>query len=553
MFIPNLMATFSNEQLSHWLPQALSWQVIGAYCQTELGHGSNVRALETTFTYISEDDQFEVHSPTITSTKWWPGALGHTANHGIVYGRLILNGQDLGVHNFMVQLREFETHQPCKGIKVGDIGPKIGYNNQDNGFCSFDRVRIPRQNMAMRHASVSVDGKYTAKASKETKRTASYSTMTRVRGFIVAASGNVLSAACAIAVRYSIVRRQGFIDSTAGTDENKVLDYTIQQHRLLPLVATTFAFHFTGAIMHGEQQHQQSGAAMHIASSGLKALCSRVTADGIEACRKACGGHGYLETSGLPSLLGTWVQNCTVEGENFMIAQQTTRGLIKILNSDQPALGDVAYIRHVDRLLESRCAAKSAHGLCDSALLIDAFTQRAAYMLVRTAKKLAGLQAQGCTFETAWNKVGIDVIRTSEAHSYLVLVSNFANAISQIRAGEQAALATPLESCFYLFALHSMAESNEFVSSGYLSPCQVEWVQDAVQELLAMIRPDAIALVDAWGHSDHRLNSALGRYDGDVYSALLKSTSGELNPMNAQQVHAAFHESVKPLMQLSKL
>ena len=37
MFIPNLMATFSDEQLSHWLPQALSWQVIGAYCQTELG------------------------------------------------------------------------------------------------------------------------------------------------------------------------------------------------------------------------------------------------------------------------------------------------------------------------------------------------------------------------------------------------------------------------------------------------------------------------------------------------------------------------------------
>ena len=30
-------------------------------------------------------------------------------------------------------------------------------------------------------------------------------------------------------------------------------------------------------------------------------------------------------------------------------------------------------------------------------------------------------------------------------------------------------------------------------------------------------------------------------------------TAVELNPMNAQQVHAAFHESVKPLMQSSKL
>ena len=28
------------------------------------------------------------------------------------------------------------------------------------------------------------------------------------------------------------------------------------------------------------------------------------------------------------NLSGTWIQNVTVEGENFMIAQQTTRGLL---------------------------------------------------------------------------------------------------------------------------------------------------------------------------------------------------------------------------------
>ena len=59
---------------------------------------------------------------------------------------------------------------------------------------------------------------------------------------------------------------------------------------------------------------------LHIASSGLKALCSKLTCDGIEACRKACGGHGYLASSGLVELLGTYKQNATVEGENYMIA-----------------------------------------------------------------------------------------------------------------------------------------------------------------------------------------------------------------------------------------
>ena len=58
------------------------------------------------------------------------------------------------------------------------------YNNQDNGFCRFNHVRIPRANMAMRHAQLSKDGVYSVK-SKANKRAASYSTMTLVRGYIV--------------------------------------------------------------------------------------------------------------------------------------------------------------------------------------------------------------------------------------------------------------------------------------------------------------------------------------------------------------------------------
>ncbi|CAN0548310.1 unnamed protein product, partial [Ectocarpus sp. 8 AP-2014] len=60
----------------------------------------------------------------------------------------------------------------------------------------------------------------------------------------------------------------------------------------------------------------------HATSSCLKGLCSGLTAAGIEDCRKACGGHGYLQSSGLPELLGNYLQSCTVEGENHMLTQQ---------------------------------------------------------------------------------------------------------------------------------------------------------------------------------------------------------------------------------------
>jgi hypothetical protein len=54
------------------------------------------------------------------------------------------------------------------------------YNNQDNGFCRFDRVRIPRVNMAMKYATLTRDGGYSAATQR---KKASYSTMTSVHAF----------------------------------------------------------------------------------------------------------------------------------------------------------------------------------------------------------------------------------------------------------------------------------------------------------------------------------------------------------------------------------
>lgn len=41
--------------------------------QTELGHGTFVRGLETTATYDPNTEEFILHSPTLSSYKWWPG------------------------------------------------------------------------------------------------------------------------------------------------------------------------------------------------------------------------------------------------------------------------------------------------------------------------------------------------------------------------------------------------------------------------------------------------------------------------------------------------
>ena len=75
----------SDEQKAKWLPEIYKCRMVGCYAQTELGHGSNVAGIETTATLDKATDEFIIHSPTVTSTKYWPGALGLTANHAIVH------------------------------------------------------------------------------------------------------------------------------------------------------------------------------------------------------------------------------------------------------------------------------------------------------------------------------------------------------------------------------------------------------------------------------------------------------------------------------------
>jgi acyl-CoA oxidase len=122
-------------------------RIIGCYAQTELGHGSNIVSLETTATLDKNTDEWVIHTPHISATKFWPGSMGVMSNHAIVFARCIANGKDHGVKPFFVQIRDFDNHMPLEGVKVGDIGPKLGYNSVDNGYLSFDSFRIPRTSM----------------------------------------------------------------------------------------------------------------------------------------------------------------------------------------------------------------------------------------------------------------------------------------------------------------------------------------------------------------------------------------------------------------------
>lgn len=84
----------------------------------------------------------------------FPFPVGHTANYAVVLAQLYSKGVRHGIHAFIVQLRDEETHLPMPGIKIGEIGSKLGMNTTNNGFLGFENVRIPLDRMLMKNGKI---------------------------------------------------------------------------------------------------------------------------------------------------------------------------------------------------------------------------------------------------------------------------------------------------------------------------------------------------------------------------------------------------------------
>lgn len=131
--------------------------------------------------------------------------------------------------------------------------------------------------------------------------------------------------------------------------------------------------------------------------------------------------------------------------------------------------------------------------------------------------------------------------RLSHAHAAVLLMTDFVKFLSssELHDGPERSALSDLALLFGLMIIER--DAGDFV--GILSEEQIENVRDSVLKTLTRLRPNAIGLVDAFDFSDARLKSALGKYDGEVYTALMSSTKGDVNCMNKFDV-------IKPVVSL---
>ncbi|KAH9815900.1 acyl-CoA dehydrogenase/oxidase C-terminal [Melampsora americana] len=544
MFLKTLTEQGDDEQQELFTRRAEKFEIIGCYAQTELGHGSNVQGLETTAIYDPKTKEFVINSPYLTASKWWIGGLGRSADHAVVMAQLITNGVKYGPHPFVVPIRDMITREPLEGRTIGDIGPKLGYQTTDNGMLLFDHVRIPHNHLLSRFSRVDPD---TGVYAKPQNAKLAYGTMTYIRAGIVQQARAVLARACTVAVRYCAIRRQ-FVDKDAPVmdgkkpAENQVLDYQMVQYRIFPILAQAFACHYTGKEMFRLYSESQKNMAegdfslladVHASSSGLKSLTTIMAAQAIEECRRACGGHGFSQASGLGALYADYLPQVTWEGDSYMITQQTGRYLFKTMRtlyadrnaklSPENVTGE--YILRYLSNPEAKSPVTYSGDFHDVEAFVLAFGHRAAYLIAQATRK-RDIERR------TWNSLLVDIYRCSVAHCQFILVRNFAQAILHDPALKtNPALHQIVQVVFELFACHTMdIEASEFLASGYINPSQHTLLRNRVYALLAQIRPQAVALVDSLAIPDYLLNSELGRYDGNVYENLISFAARE--PLN---------------------
>jgi len=541
LFVPTILGQGSDMQIATWLPRALTFQIVGSYSQTELSHGSNVRGLQTTATYEPETQMFVINTPHLGATKWWNSNAGIVATHAAVFAQLIIKGKEYGVHVFFVQLRD-ENHQFLEGVMAGDVGVKLGDNGIDTSWIQFRNVRVPREHLFAKRQHVEPDGKYVkhGRGSDSGTEHAHYLTMMNARSGMVQIAAGKLAIACTIAARYSCVRLQGFVDSSSSASfrakENPIIDYQNQRYRVLKHTSIAYAMRANGLWMAKKMEKLQEAATtntttaeefqeVHVAAAAMKGICTLMAHLGIEDCRKACGGHGYLLNSGVGLLTADYAWQVSAEGDYLVMLLQAARYLLKSFQLAKrgeklSGLMDCLIPLRDPKFNPTRDArpkvAMTAVDARDHGHLIDLFRYRVLVGVSRVGNQFDERMARpGANYEEAFNSCALSLQSTAFSFGMYFMLRNFLDVV-QVQTDPH--ISRALGRLLSLFALSDILDGKQW--NGLIDAVEIESVEAAVSDILDELRPDVVALVDAFDFPDSVLNSTIGSYDGNVYERL---------------------------------
>ncbi|KAI9998514.1 hypothetical protein PInf_002905 [Phytophthora infestans] len=428
------------EQQDEWMMPTMMLELFGCYGMTELGHA----------TFDMKTDEFVIHTPTDTATKWWIGGAGQTATHT----------------SFIVPLRDVETHRPLPGVRIGDMGSKMGLQGVDNGWIQFDHI--------------------------------------------VTLSVGILEKAVTIAVRYAAVRRQGLqVKSEDPHTETRLLDYQTHQYRLMPVLARAYAYrlqtrHITRLLQQFDTQGSDISEALladiHGTMSGFKAFCTWDVQEGIDACRQSCGGNGY--------------------SNGKLRCGEKLSGSVLYLEREHASNSRRQWGAEGSADLNNATLLRDALDVYTGRQVLQVAAKLAAANGKTEAERMNSCQVD--LVEIARVHVFYNVASAFLQHIEEIEIEASGDNETLLPALEAL--------CQVYICQELDRGAAFLLKEKFMSPFQSNLVRARLMESCARVRDDAVALVDAFMLTNTVLNSSVGRADGSIYEGALAAVRHRMGP-----------------------
>ncbi|MEU8443335.1 acyl-CoA dehydrogenase [Streptomyces microflavus] len=459
------------------LSDFLELRSIGTFLCTEVAHGNDAAAVETTATYDRERDGFVLHTPHAGAQKFMPNTSpAGGPKTGVVAARLLADGTDHGVFLFLAPLTDDLDALP--GVRVRRLPARMG-SPVDHCLTSFDRYFVPREALlAGGQGRIGEDGRFTSELANRRRRfLLSIGRVTPGKLSMSACAVGSARVTLAIAVRYAGHR---LVSGSRGAQRVPVYAHRTHHGPLAGAMATVFAMSLL---------HRRALDRWESASAPDRDEAERLVAvakgwitwrarEVIVECRERCGAQGLLENNGMTELFSGIEGAITAEGDNLAVhAKAAAEMLFSVTVRDEDeeegeGPGELDDPRFLGRLL---------------AAVEDIWFDRA-------RERISAAPAGDPLGR--WNAASGPALRGVEAYGYRQASEAYAQAAAALPGGPARERLTELHR---LFALQWVARnSGDLLAAGRLTAEQVSLLPDVVECLIATVARHAPALVKSF-------------------------------------------------------